>query len=117
MDFVDKLLMDYRNRLDPVVIILISRDNNIKEIVQQKLLENETRIIVPFTYSECMSYNFSEEIIQSRLREFFYQRDLFAMESPLKSDSYFYGRSQIVQNLADKYAIGEQSGLGRKCFF
>ena len=111
MDFVDKLLMDYRNRLDPVVIILISRDNNIKEIVQQKLLENETRIIVPFTYSECMSYNFSEEIIQSRLREFFYQRDLFAMESPLKSDSYFYGRSQIVQNLADKYAIGEQSGL------
>lgn len=111
MDFVDKLLMEYRNRLDSVVIILVSKDNNIKEIVQQKSLIDETRIIVPFTYSECINGNFSDEMIQSRLREFFYQRDLFAMESPLKTDSYFYGRTQIVQNLADKHSIGEQSGL------
>ncbi|HAT4072370.1 TPA: cold shock domain-containing protein [Clostridium perfringens] len=112
MDYVDKLLMDYSNRLDPVVVFLISKDRNIKEIVKTSTTtNNDTRIIVPFTYSEIISEKFQETILQSRLREYFYQRDLFAMESPLKSDNYFYGRSNIVHNFFDKYSIGEQTGL------
>ncbi|MCQ4697992.1 cold shock domain-containing protein [Paeniclostridium sordellii] len=112
MDYVDKLFMDYSNRLDPVVIILVSKDKNIKEIIKKNnTSKNETRIIVPFTYNEILSANFDGEVLQSRLREYFYQRDLFAMESPLKSDNYFYGRSNIVHNFFDKYSIGEQAGL------
>lgn len=112
MDYVDKLFMDYSNRLDPVVIILVSKDKNIKEIIKKNnTSKNETRIIVPFTYNEILSTNFDGEVLQSRLREYFYQRDLFAMESPLKSDNYFYGRSNIVHNFFDKYSIGEQAGL------
>ncbi|MEW8963013.1 cold shock domain-containing protein [Paraclostridium dentum] len=112
MDYVDKLLKEYSNRLDPVVIILVSKDRNIKEIIKKSnTSKNETRIIVPFTYNEILNTNFNGEILQSRLREYFYQRDLFAMESPLQSDNYFYGRSNIVHNFFDKYSIGEQSGL------
>ena len=33
------------------------------------------------------------------------------MESPLKTEAYFYGRNKLVQKLFDKYLIGEQSGL------
>lgn len=112
MDYVDKLFMDYSNRLDPVVIILISRDNNIKEIIKKNTTSNnEPRIIVPFTYDEVLNSSFDEKVLQNRLREYFYQRDLFAMESPLKSDNYFYGRSNLVHNFFDKYSIGEQTGL------
>lgn len=112
MDYVDKLFMDYSNRLDPVVVFLISKDRNIREIVKASTTSNnDTRIIVPFTYSEILSDYFEERILQSRLREYFYQRDLFAMESPLKSDNYFYGRANIVHNFFDKYSIGEQTGL------
>ncbi|MGD6870617.1 cold shock domain-containing protein [Sutcliffiella horikoshii] len=112
MDYVDKLFMDYSNRLDPVVIVLISKDRNIKEIIRRHNTNNhESRIIVPFTYEEILHCNFDEKLFQSRLREFFYQRDLFAMESPLNTDSYFFGRSNIVHNFFDKYSIGEQTGL------
>jgi len=112
LDYVDKLLTEYSNRLDPVVIMLISKDINIKNIVKERSLSNkDSRIIIPFTYNEIINENFSKDVIQERLREFFYQRDLFAMESPLKSDNYFYGRKDIVHTLYDKYNIGEQSGL------
>lgn len=112
MDYVDKLFMDYSNRLDPVVIILISNDKNILEIIKKNSVKNdETRIIVPFSYDEILSDKFDKKLLQNRLREYFYQRDLFAMESPLKSDNYFYGRSNIVHNFFDKYSIGEQTGL------
>ncbi|MFB3163792.1 cold shock domain-containing protein [Neobacillus sp. 179-J 1A1 HS] len=112
MDYVDKLFMDYSNRLDPVVVFLISRDRNIKDIIKtNSVSNNDTRIIVPFTYYEIQADEFDERILQSRLREYFYQRDLFAMESPLKSDNYFYGRTNIVHNFFDKYSIGEQTGL------
>jgi hypothetical protein len=46
-----------------------------------------------------------------RLKDFFYGRDLFAFESPLHSDTYFFGRSSTVQFLYDKYKSGENSGL------
>ncbi|WP_202709463.1 cold shock domain-containing protein [Sporosalibacterium faouarense] len=112
MDYVDKLFMDYSNRLDPVVIILISKDRNIREIVKKSNTNNdETRIIVPFSYDEILEDKLDTKLLQNRLREYFYQRDLFAMESPLKSDNYFYGRSNIVHNFFDKYSIGEQTGL------
>ncbi|MFK9120719.1 cold shock domain-containing protein [Peribacillus frigoritolerans] len=112
MDYVDKLFMDYSNRLDPVVIVLISKDKNINEIIKRNnSINHESRIIVPFSYDEIIHDSFSEEILQSRLREYFYQRDLYAMESPLKSDSYFFGRTNIVHNFFDKYSIGEQTGL------
>ncbi|MCQ2022870.1 cold-shock protein [Clostridium butyricum] len=112
MDYVDKLFMDYSNRLDPVVIFLISKDRNIQEIIKtNNVPNNDTRIVVPFTYNEILSEQFEEKVLQSRLREYFYQRDLFAMESPLKSDNYFYGRTNIVHNFFDKYSIGEQTGL------
>ena len=112
MDYVDKLFMDYSNRLDPVVVFLVSRDRNIKEIIKtSSASNNDTRIIVPFTYNEILNEAFDEKTLQSRLRGYFYQRDLFAMESPLKSDNYFYGRANIVHNFFDKYSIGEQTGL------
>lgn len=112
MDYVDKLFMDYSNRLDPVVIILVSRDTNIKDIIKKNNSVNkEPRIIVPFTYDEILDSNFDGKVLQNRLREYFYQRDLYAMESPLKSDNYFYGRANIVHNFFDKYSIGEQAGL------
>lgn len=112
MDYADKLFMDYSNRLDPVVVILISKDSNINEIIKiNNATNNETRIVVPFSYEEVLNENFNEKVLQRRLREYFYQRDLFAMESPLKSDNYFYGRTNIVHNFFDKYSIGEQTGL------
>ncbi|MEH7131474.1 hypothetical protein V7103_25240, partial [Neobacillus drentensis] len=55
--------------------------------------------------------SFNENSIENKLRKYFYSRDLFALESPIKSDTYFYGRKKIVQEFYSKYVNGEQGGL------
>lgn len=112
MDFIDKTLQEFENRLDKVCIILISKDNEIESIIKQLNTDNkDSKIIVPFTYEELLREKLTEEKLQYKLRNYFYNRDLFALESPLKTDTYFFGRINIVQALYDKYSLGEQSGL------
>ena len=113
LDFVDKTLsLDYPNRLDKICVIIVSADNNIAKQIEILNRQNkESKIIVPFTYDEILNNDFSSEKIESKFSKYFYSRDLFALESPLKSENYFYGRSQIVQELYDKYCLGEHSGL------
>ncbi|MFT3895473.1 MAG: hypothetical protein QM730_27940 [Anaerolineales bacterium] len=112
LDFVDKTIGEFQNRLDKLCVILISRDNEIRtKIIRIGQQDKELRIIVPFSYSELDSSLNSVGIVISRLKEFFYERDLFAFDSPLKNDNYFFGRSQTIQHLYGKYKSGENGCL------
>ena len=113
LDFVDKTMEDYHNRLDKLCVILICNDseleNKISQIIQQ---DKETRILIPFTYTEILNYHNNIEDLQVRkLKKHFYERDLFAYETPLKTDMYFYGRENIIQNLYGKYNSGQCATL------
>lgn len=111
-DFVDKTLAEYSNRLDKICIFVVSQDPNIETIVSSQLLKDkDSRIIIPFSYQELKDKSLNSESLLNKLRKYFYSRDLFAMESPLRTDAYFYGRSSLVQSLYGKYMSGEQSGL------
>ena len=110
-DYVDRLMFEYQNRLDKLCVILISGDNKIKTKISSLAQQNpETRIIIPFSYVDFFKTE-PQSLIQQRLKEFFYGRDLFAFESPLQNDAYFYGRTETVQFFYDKYKSGENSGL------
>lgn len=112
MDFVDKTLQEYENRLDKVCIILVSKDEKIEDKIKQLNADNkDSKIVVPFTYYEFLDSEFTKERLEYKLRKYFYNRDLFALESPLKTDAYFFGRTKIVQAFYDKYSLGEQGGL------
>lgn len=112
LDFVDKTLEEFDNRLDKVCVFLVSRDGDIETKINGLNTANkDSRIIVPFTYAEILQNGISKTDINTKLRKYFYSRDLFALESPLKTEAYFYGRNTLIQKLYDKYLIGEQSGL------
>ena len=112
LDFIDKTLSEFDNRLDKVCIFIVSKDQNILEVIKQINTENkDSKILVPFTYEELMDQNFNKSSLDNKLRKYFYNRDLFALESPLKTDAYFFGRNNIVQAFYDKYSLGEQGGL------
>jgi len=111
-DYVDKLMSDYRNRLDKLCLILVSKDKNIKKKVSHLISQNpDSRIIIPFNYLDFLKGQNAVSLIETRLKEYFYGRDLFAFESPLQNDAYFYGRTETVQFFYDKYKAGENSGL------
>ena len=112
LDFVDKTLEEFDNRLDKVCVFLVSKDTDIESKINVLNTTNkDSRIIIPFTYAEILQNGISKTDISSKLRKYFYNRDLFALESPLKTEAYFYGRNTLIQKLYDKYQIGEQSGL------
>lgn len=98
-------------RIDKICSVIISRDDNaveeIKKILQSDI---EMQVVIPFTYSELCSGNRNELII-GRFREYFYERDLFAFESPLKKDIYFFGRRDYVHELINRHSSGENSGV------
>ncbi len=111
LDFVDKTMFEFQNRLDKLCFLLVSQDGKIREKIRLLTAqEPETRLIVPFSYDEFID-DHPENLVMGRLKEFFYGRDLFAFESPLQNDTYFFGRSSTVQFFYDKYKSGENSGL------
>ena len=102
LDFVDKTIFEFQNRLDKLCVILVSQDRDIREKVKSLTSqEPETRLLVPFGYDEFFDQE-PVNLVMERLKEFFYGRDLFAFESPLQNDTYFFGRSNVVQFLYDK---------------
>ncbi len=111
LDFVDKLMFEYHNRLDKLCFLLVSNDSKIQDKIKELTLrEPESRIIVPYHYDEFFLDN-AQESIWDRLKEQFYGRDLFSFESPLQNDTYFFGRNEFVHFFYDKYRTGENSGL------
>lgn len=111
LDFVDKTLIEFDNRLDKICILIASPDLEIENKIQSLNNTNkESKIIIPFTYNELLT-EINEADLENKFRKYFYSRDLFAVESPLKSENYFYGRNHTIQSFYDKYCIGEHAGL------
>lgn len=68
------------------------------------------QVVVPFSYEELYVGN-KTALITKRFQEFFYERDLFAFESPLKKDIYFFGRREYVHELISRHNSAENSGV------
>lgn len=115
-DFLDYLLMtnsEFKNRLDKLTCFLIDDCDNISELVKKDRIDNpDARLIVPFSYNELRG-GLTDDILQSRLRVFLYERDLFGVASPLQNDNLFFGkdRTNVISELYGKYRQGEHGGL------
>ncbi|WP_157139830.1 ATP-binding protein [Roseibium aggregatum] len=98
-------------RIEKVARILISGDVNIGKKLRV-LFESrpDAPVVIPYHYTE-FSLGTSDADIVTRVREFTFSRDLFSMSSPLRSELYFYGRSNIINEITSKLASGENFGL------
>lgn len=115
-DFLDYLLSskeEFKNRLDKVTCFVVDDSENIEEIIKIDRTQNpDSRLIVPFSYSE-LDNGLTDELLQSRLRSFLYERDLFGIATPLQDENLFFGkdRSNLIAELYGKYRQGEHGGL------
>lgn len=98
-------------RVESVCRVLISDDPETERKVTALLkTDPEQPIVIPFTYDElCSSYD--DFFLRNRFRSHFYTRDLFGFLSPLRKDLYFFGRSQLLQEIINKHRSGEHTGL------
>ena len=98
-------------RIEKLCGVLVSKNEDICKNIKSYLSEQEIQIIVPFSYHEFSGIISDNYIFRNKFREYFYKRDLFAFNNPLKTDIYFFGRSQIVIDIINKHFQGQNSGL------
>lgn len=99
-------------RLEKICGVLVSKDPDIENsLLNLTKSEPESQIIIPFRYNELKSDIDDKYFIRNRFRKYFYSRDLFAFESPLRKDIYFFGRNDLIQTIINRYKSGENSGL------
>lgn len=98
-------------RLEEICSIIISKDESIDSQINLILKTNqESRVLVPFTYKELMSEDVDDLFI-NRMRTKFYCRDLFGIQDALKRDLYFFGRTELIQEIVNKHECSENVGV------
>ena len=98
-------------RLEEICYIIISKDDEVSKKISTYLKSNqESRVIIPFTYSELLGTN-DDEFVPNRFRQLFYQRDLFDIQDALKTDLYFFGRTDLIHEIVNKHLSSQNQGV------
>ena len=99
------------NRLERICYVLISADLNIETNLENCLSNQESQVIVPFTYDSFKESRGNNNFIRNQFRRFFYSRDLFDYSDPLKKDYYFFGRNDLTIEIIEKHKANQNTGL------
>jgi GTPase SAR1 family protein len=113
LDAFEYILKQHNNiRIDKICNVLVSCDKNVEDsLVKMVKSEPESQVVIPFSYEEFDDVGWDDYFFRNRFRKYFYSRDLFAFEAPLKRDIYFFGRTDLIQEVVNRLKCGENSGL------
>lgn len=99
-------------RTEEICSIIISGDPNVDRTITSFIrTSQESRIFVPFQYEELKENQSDDEYVVNKFRKYFYSRNLYAIQDPLKKELYFFGRNEFVQELVNKHLCGENAGI------
>ena len=101
-------------RLDRGIQVLISNDSDIVKKITSLFQSKDTNfesIVVPFSYREFISETITENLITERFRKFLFDVDLFAINSPIQNDAFFFGRRDYVRDIASKCKTSTHCGI------
>lgn len=112
LDAIEKIQEENSGfRLDKISAFVISKDSDFIEKLNKTIkTQKECRLITPFTYFELQSPK-NTDFYRQRIKQFFFERNLFDFDSPLRRDLYFFGRDDLCQNLIDKHQTGQSASL------
>lgn len=99
------------NRLERICYVLISADDKIETHLATCLSNQESQVIIPFTYDSFSKNRGNSNFLRNQFRKFFYSRDLFDFSEPLKKDFYFFGRTELTVAIIEKHRANQNFGL------
>lgn len=112
IDAIERILSNHPNRLDRLCVLLVSNATSVDIEVTRLNGTSEARIIVPFRYQELTGgVKGKDAIVNQRLEQNLFTKDLFSISSALKTDRYFFGRKDDIRHLLGKYQTGENSAV------
>lgn len=107
----DEIAAENQVRLDPLGSMIIGDADSTYDAVQEYLIRDPERPpIVAISKAQLLTLRDADAIRKVFVQQLF-RRDLFAIESPIRSDTLFFGRLAIVSELVDRFRAGQNSGL------
>jgi len=107
----DEILNRYRGRLDPLGSIIVTDAQDTSSRLEEFLLKEPERApIIPLSSDDARRLTDANSI-RALFIEHFFRRDLFALESALRTDTLFFDRGQLITELVDRFRSGQNSGL------
>lgn len=105
-------IFPFKNRVDTLNCFFISNDKTIVEYAGvTSFSDNRSRSIVPFIYDDLISNRNDSWYVRNVLRTYFYDVDLFGYTLPLRDETSFFGRQQVVSRYIDSIKRGENRGV------
>lgn len=102
----------FKNRVDTLNCFLISPDSEVLNYAGiTNFTDEQSRSIVPFVYSQLISNSSDSWYVRNTLRKNFYDVDLFGYTLPLRDETSFFGRQQIVARYIDAIKRCENRGI------
>ena len=105
-------IFPFKNRVDTLNCFVVSKSAEIRSYSGiTSFTENQSRVIVPFIYNDLIENVNDSWYIRNQLRKYFYDVDLFGYMLPLRDESSFFGRQQIVARYVDAIKRCENKGV------
>lgn len=98
-------------RYEKLCYALISADDAIEENIKRYLSNEDDQVVIPFSYNSFDANKGDPHFIRNQFRKYFYSRDLFDYSEPLKKETFFFGRTDIVMQIINKHKAGMNCGL------
>lgn len=97
-------------RVDKSVRFLVSADEKIENTIKHYLDQHpEYPIIIPTTFIQITSQHGNQ--LLAAVRRNYLIRDLFGYQNPLREETLFFGRQEIVNSVLDMAKSGQNSSL------
>lgn len=97
-------------RVDRSVRFLVSNDDQIERVIKHYLDQHpEYPIIIPTTIDQ-LTVGTGNSLLEA-VRRNYLLRDLFGYQNPLREETFFFGRQQVVNNVLDMAKSGQNSSL------
>lgn len=105
-------IFPFKNRVDTLNCFVVSKDATITAYAGiTSFTEDQSRSIVPFEYDEIVANANDNWYIRNKLRKNFFDVDLFGYLLPLRDETSFFGRQQIVARYIDAIKRCENRGV------
>lgn len=101
-----------RGRVEKLTYFFISESPDAEQWFHSYTSMNpESKLIIPFAANDLRSNADNAWFVRNKTAKLLYGRDLFDYRLPLESDTYFFGRSELVINLFDAIKRSENRGI------
>ena len=92
----------FKARANPLAYLIVSKAESVVEFVTAYLVDHpQSRTPIPVHWQEIESKDRDKWYLRNKLSATLFARDLFDYQLPLDEDLYFFGRTNIVNDLVE----------------